>query len=39
MALFFFLSQHLVNSESGIFGVFEDAIPNKNEQKRNIPNA
>lgn len=37
--MFYFLFQHLVNSESGIFGVFEDATPNKNEQKRNIPNA
>lgn len=33
MALFHFLSQHLVSSEGGIFGVFEDATPNENKQK------
>lgn len=33
MVLFYFLSLHLVNSEGGIFGVFEDATPKENKQK------
>lgn len=33
MALFRFLSEHLVGSEGGIFGVFEDETPNKKKQK------